>query len=113
MNRQEENTQNELFILRLNNELKRKKLTQSDLAYRAQIGQGTLSGYLNGKRSPGAAELCRICMALNVTMGWLWGMENAAELNQGEIHQENIKLKAKLDMAIGTLRGTLKSLITK
>lgn len=107
---QEKNLQNVLFISRLQSAMKSKKLKQKDLGYMANIGQSAVSAYLSGRRSPGAAELSRMSQALGVSMGWLWGLEEESQQEQSKIQQENILLRAKLDMAISTLKGTLKSL---
>lgn len=90
-----------------------KGFNQSLLANSSKVSQGSISAYLLGKRSPGAEELGKIANSLGVTMGWLWGTEDQQVLNKNELQIENVKLKAKLEMAIGTLKGALKSLTTK
>lgn len=56
-----------------------RNFTQADLAARADVSQGTLSRYLNGKASPKAEELLRISKALGVSMEWLLTGESTAQ----------------------------------
>lgn len=57
-------------------------------------------------------ELYRMSKVLGVTMEWLMGDDDllADGGNDGYWQQEAIRLKTKLDMAISTLDGALKSL---
>lgn len=86
-----------------------KGLSQSRLCQLSGVSQTTISAYILGKRSPGAAELSRLSLALGVSMDWLWGLDNSAG-EQNAILAENIELNAKLKIAIGTLRGALDTL---
>lgn len=90
-----------------------KGFNQSLLASSSKISQGSISAYLLGKRDPGAEELSKMAKALGVSMGWLWGMEDNQQSKPNELQLENVKLRAKLDMAVSTLKGTLKSLTSK
>lgn len=85
-------------------------LSQQELARRADIAQSTVNGYLKGNRSPGAAELCRLAVAVGVSMDWLWGMGETDKAERDLIKEENIKLRASLNLAIGTLEGALGTL---
>lgn len=87
-----------------------KGFTQSLLASSSKVSQGSISAYVLGKRTPGAEELSKISKALGVSMGWLWGTEETSNMEASSIYLENVKLRAKLDMAVSTLDGALKSL---
>mgnify|MGYP000156238911 CR=1 FL=1 len=49
----------------------RKGWTQAQLGEASNIGQGTISNYLNGKRHPSAGQFARLAYALGVSMEWL------------------------------------------
>lgn len=48
--------------------MKLKGLTQVELARASEISQSTISNYLQGKRRPGADELCALSRTLKVPM---------------------------------------------
>jgi len=104
-----EKSVNKLFISRLTKAMSEKGLRQSDLAYMANIGQGTISEYLNSEkgRSPGAAELGRMAQSLGVSMGWLWGLEDSSTSENAPYVQAIHRLEGKLQFAKKTLRGAL------
>lgn len=47
---------------------KKNKLSQSDLAKIAEVGQTTISEIESGKKSPNAITIEKICQALNTTL---------------------------------------------
>jgi transcriptional regulator with XRE-family HTH domain len=63
------------------------QVTQAELAARADVSQGAVSRYLNGKASPKAEELLRIAGALGVTMEWLLtgNQDHVTVLRQDEV----------------------------
>lgn len=59
---------------RLQETLKEKHLTQTDLARLTKITFPTISGYVKGRRVPRADHLFVICKCLNVSSDWLIGL---------------------------------------
>lgn len=86
--------------------MKEKNLTQKDLAGLSGVGQGAISQYIGGLRSPRAGELWKLSKALGVTMDNLWTGEVTAT-GEHEAISENIALRAKLAMITSALQGTL------
>lgn len=109
---QEESNTSVKFSLRLLEIMKRRGLTQKDLSLLTNLSQGAVSKYLRGVSLPKSMELYRMSKVLGVTMEWLMGDDDllADGGNDGYWQQEAIRLKTKLDMAISTLDGALKSL---
>ncbi len=103
---QEKKSQNELFILRLSEMMTSLSLTQNELGVKAQVSQSAIHGYLKGLRAPGAAELSRLSLALDVTMDWLWGIADCTE-KQDDALRENVELRAKLALITQALHTVL------
>ena len=70
-----ERTVLEQFPIRLKSALKDAGMTQKDLAETAQVFDGNISRYVNGKRYPSAITLARIASVLNVSTDYLLGLE--------------------------------------
>ena len=104
-----EKSVNKLFINRLTEAMGNKGLKQSDLAYMANISQGTISEYLNPEkgRAPGAAELGRMAQSLGVSMGWLWGIEGSNSTETIPYLQIINRLQGKVQFAKKTFKGAL------
>lgn len=104
-----EKSVNKLFINRLTEAMSNKGLKQSDLAYMANISQGTISEYLNPEkgRAPGAAELGRMAQSLGVSMGWLWGVEGSNSTETIPYLQIINRLQGKVQFAKKTFKGAL------
>lgn len=104
-----EKSVNKLFINRLTEAMGNKGLKQSDLAYMANISQGTISEYLNPEkgRAPGAAELGRMAQSLGVSMGWLWGVEGSNSTETIPYLQIINRLQGKVQFAKKTFKGAL------
>lgn len=64
------------FNERLSMLLRRKELTQKELAEKAGVTEAAMSHYLKGDRTPRAAVLARIADALEVTTDYLLGGES-------------------------------------
>lgn len=111
MNHQGENNTSVNFSLRLLEIMRRKDLTQKDLSIMTNLSQGAISKYLRGASLPKSLELYKMSKGLGVSMEWLMGDDDPSmDENDTYWHRETIRLRAKLDMAISTLDGTLKSL---
>lgn len=65
----------ENFSFRLAALMKARKMNQKTLSALAGVGQGTISKYLKGQE-PKSAELCRISLALGVSMDYLYSGRN-------------------------------------
>lgn len=70
-----ERTVMEQFPIRLKMALKDAGMTQKDLAETAQVYDGNVSRYVNGKRYPNIIALARIASVLNVSTDYLLGLE--------------------------------------
>ena len=114
MSDQDENNTSGNFSLRLLEMMKRRGLTQKDLAILTNLSQGAVSKYLRGLAFPKSLELYKISKVLGVPMEWLMGGDEPICDNIDDYwHQEVIRLQAQLDMAISTLEGNLQSLKSK
>lgn len=111
MNNQEENNTSVNFSVRLLETMRRRGLTQKELSMMTNLSQGAVSKYLRGASLPKSLELYRMSKVLGVPMEWLMG-DDAPPLEENDTywHREAIRLRAKLDMAVSTLEGALKSL---
>lgn len=65
------------FSYRLADAMSRKGLNQKELAMMADIPQGAISNYCNGKGMPSSEVLFRLSRALSVSMEWLVSGEAA------------------------------------
>ena len=114
MNKQGKNNTSVNFSLRLLEIMKRRDLTQKDLATLTDLSQGAVSKYLRGVSLPKSLELYKMSKILGVPMEWLMGDDEPLCENADDYwHQEAIRLKAKLDMAVSTLQGALQSLTSQ
>lgn len=114
MNNQGKNNTSVNFSLRLLEIMRRRDLTQKDLATLTDLSQGAVSKYLRGVSLPKSLELYKMSKVLGVPMEWLMGDDEPLCENADDYwHQEAIRLKAKLDMAVSTLQGALQSLTSQ
>lgn len=114
---QEKNIARTYFSSRLSVAMKNKKLTQKALSELSGIRQVSVSEYLNAKTIPNAESLCALAVALDVSMDWLWGLDNG-ETNPPESFCDNpssreLMLESKLRMATSALESILKELKKK
>ena len=106
---QEENFTFKIFQTRLAEAIASNSLTQKELSLSTQIAQSAISKYLSGKALPRTLELCKLAQALGVSMDWLCGLE-PRQLTTDALKEENVRLRASLSVAVGTLEGALVTL---
>ena len=82
---------------------KNKKLTQEQLANKANISVRTIANYESGKREPNVEILVKICNALNIQVNDLFDNNDIFEINKNEI--------SKIDKTYSTLREINDSLL--
>lgn len=63
-----------LFIERLTERMAALRMTNGDLAERAEVSTAAIHYYIQGLRQPKSAELSRLAAALGTSMDWLWGV---------------------------------------
>lgn len=77
------------WIARAQQTMSDKKITQEQLAERIDKSQGSISGYLSGKKSPPFSVMCEIADSLLVPRPWLvFGIINTAEATVTPFTQE-------------------------
>lgn len=89
--------------------MREKGLSQSQLSRLSGVSQAGISAYLLGKRLPGVSEFARLALALGVSMDYLWGIADA-QRDDNALREENIQLRAALQLAIGSLEGAVVTL---
>lgn len=87
--------------------MREREFTQKQLADLSGISQASVSKYVRGGY-PGAVELYKLSKILGVTMEWLMG-DNDLE-GKDKIKEENVRLRASLNLAVDSLRGVVQSL---
>lgn len=85
----------------------RKNLTQQQLSLLSGVTAPSISMYCTGARLPRAAELCRLATALQVSMDYLWGIDDNSYENSENAATEIAALKAKLMMITSALQAVL------
>lgn len=106
-----------IFSLRLLEAMKKKSLTQKELAEIAGITQAAVSRYLREENLPRATELSQLATALDVSMDWLWGREEDSESPKKHTSHDleswkkrAIRSEEKLSMLKSAMTGWIKKL---
>ena len=66
----------EIFRRRLLETLRKRNMTQTDLAIRMHTYNATVNSWCSGKVTPTAYMLCGICKVLDVSADYLLGLKN-------------------------------------
>ncbi len=99
-----------LFVERMKQMIAEKGISQRRLAQLACVTSGSISDYLYGTRTPRAAELSRLARALEVSMDWLWGVDESAEPPLREESQTKmVELEAYLHEVSSKLKNLAKN----
>lgn len=88
-------------------------LNQIALSRATGLRQSAISSYCNSGGLPSAEALYRIAKNLNVSMEWLlMGDEEKNQISESlaALKEENIRLRAALQLAIGSMEGAVTTL---
>lgn len=77
-------TEQESFIKKLSILLEKKNITQRELAEKINVTEVTISRYLSGERSPRIEIVSKIAEFFGVSIDYLLGKEETANINTGD-----------------------------
>ena len=77
------------FGLRLKELRERKKLSQTEVAARLNVGRSTISGYESNTITPSREQFTRLAILYNTSLDYMMGLDNRTcfyldELNKGQ-----------------------------
>lgn len=109
---QAENSKKSLFAERLDSMMREKGFNQVSLSEMTGVNQSGISKYVRGDSTPRAGELARMAIVLNVTMDWLWGIDENIVKNDWKTKYEQEKKRAdKAETELKNLKDALKTLV--
>jgi len=98
------------FSIRLEEMLKARRMTQKELAEKAEVTEAAMSHYIKGDRTPRSSVLARIAMALGTTSEYL--MEGVPQNHVDEIGYAKRLIARNVDqMTIAEKREILNILL--
>ena len=80
-----------------------KKITQKELAAKANVRESSISNYVKGKSTPNHEIICKLADALDITTDWLLGYGKDSDIETIAFEKDFLQKYYKADKKIQTL----------